>query len=135
MEIFDKNRVFDPLGVEIELWHIHVKRCARPNYWGTGWPMDGVPNLFLKICNLVLIFHNFLKNLSTNFWHKKLEKTKNLCSGELYIFCFIISFVLPNIKVLHSKNLLMAKKVFLMQLLQVWTYKNNYETTENVELI
>ena len=109
MEIFDKNRVFDPLGVEIELWHIHVKRCARPNYWGTGWPMDGVPNLFLKICNLVLIFHNFLKNLSTNFWHKKLEKTKNLCSGELYIFCFIISYI-SNHKSAAFKKLLMAKK-------------------------
>ena len=40
MEIFKKNRVFDPLGVEIELWLIRVKRCARPHYGGTGWPQN-----------------------------------------------------------------------------------------------
>ena len=26
---FDKNHDFDPLGVEIELWAINPKRCAR----------------------------------------------------------------------------------------------------------
>ena len=33
---FDKNRDFDPLGVEIELWAINPKRCARSTYGGTG---------------------------------------------------------------------------------------------------
>ena len=34
---FDKNCNFDPLGVEIELWVMNPKRCARSTCGGTGW--------------------------------------------------------------------------------------------------
>ena len=52
MEIFDKNCVFFyPLGVEIELWRIYPKRCARSTYVVIRWPKLKIPNLFLKTCD------------------------------------------------------------------------------------
>ena len=48
---FDKNRDFDPHGVEIELWAMNPKRCARFTYGGTGFRQNPkVPNRFPKNC-------------------------------------------------------------------------------------
>ena len=48
---FDKNRDFDPLGVEIELWAMNPKRCARSTYGGTRCrQIPKIPNRFPKKC-------------------------------------------------------------------------------------
>ena len=47
---FDKNRDFDPLGVEIELWVINPKSCARSTYGGLGGVrLPKFPTVFPKI--------------------------------------------------------------------------------------
>ena len=50
---FDKNRNFDPLGVEIELWAINPKRRTRSIYGGTvhGVKFPKLPTVFPKIAS------------------------------------------------------------------------------------
>ena len=72
---FDKNRNFDPLGVEIELWAINPKRCARLTYGGLG--VVKIPK-FPKI-----VFEGFF----TLSCKKNAQKfcTKNFSSQEKFL--------------------------------------------------
>ena len=74
---FDKNRNFDPLGVEIELWTMNPKRCARSTFGGTGWPqVPKIPNNSPKIWDLVWFFGFLQKNGAKTFRTKNWRKTK-----------------------------------------------------------
>ena len=83
------------------LWKIH----ARSTFGGTGWhQIPKIPNRFPEIWDLVWFFAFFAEKWHKNFSHKKLKRSKNVCLGELYIFCFINFFVSPSTKMWHPKN-------------------------------
>ena len=68
---FDKNRDFDPLGVEIELWAMNPKRCARSTYGGT-WCRQilKIPNRFPKNC-IWRFFHLVMRKKCANIFCTK----------------------------------------------------------------
>ena len=73
----DKIRDFDPLGVEIELWAMNPKRCARSTYGGTRCRQNPkIPNRFPKNC-IWRFFHLVMRKKCA-----KIFCTKNFSSQE-----------------------------------------------------
>ena len=105
MQFFEQKSQFWPTWSQDRALSHESKKMRKVHFWG-DWVTSDSQNSqpFSQNLGFSVIFWFFAKKGCKNFSHKKLEKSKNVCPGELYIFCFMNFFVSPSTRMWHPKN-------------------------------